>query len=269
MNSFSNIEIVNFDHFENEDELNIQYNFNLDSNCEMNFISNFITDRNETNSSDNFPDNRSCSAFSDFGLHSYSCNNSVLGDQLTLTDNFKAFNLNDSLSQCEKESCNSYSYKPSDSKNILIGKTNNSKQSLESSYDLENIEYECIGKNVVVVDNEEILTKKWIDFTNKKKSKSSKNLEEKMKDFNYPIKDYMENCEEANEKDGIKEKLKLYKCTFESCMKAYKSKENLTLHFKNIHLKEKPYTCKFCKATFSHRNGNLNIIFILISFFVG
>jgi hypothetical protein len=47
----------------------------------------------------------------------------------------------------------------------------------------------------------------------------------------------------------------VYKCTHEGCDKAYKSKENLTLHVKNIHLKEKPYSCGFCKAVFSHRNG--------------
>jgi hypothetical protein len=49
--------------------------------------------------------------------------------------------------------------------------------------------------------------------------------------------------------------VKLYKCTFKGCSKSYKSKENLTLHFKNIHLKEKPYSCRFCPSVFSHRNG--------------
>ena len=49
---------------------------------------------------------------------------------------------------------------------------------------------------------------------------------------------------------------KLFKCTYEECVKSYKSKENLTLHFKNIHLKEKPYSCKYCLSVFSHRNGN-------------
>ena len=254
MNSFSNIEIVNFDHFENEDELNNQFNFNLESNYEIKFVTNFITDRNETDSSDNFPDNRSFSAFSDFGLQTYSCNNSVLKDQLTFTDNFKAFNINDSLSQSEKESCYSFSYKPSDSEDILIvEKGKNDQYSLESSYDLENCEYECIGKNMVVVDNEEIQAKKWIDFNGRKKSESSKNLKEKMKEIKYSC----DNLEEVKEKNGNKVKLKLLKCTYQGCMKAYKSKENLTLHFRNIHLKEKPYNCKFCKAMFSHRNGNL------------
>lgn len=48
---------------------------------------------------------------------------------------------------------------------------------------------------------------------------------------------------------------RLFKCTEANCGKVYKSKENLTLHFKNIHLKEKPYGCKYCSALFSHRNG--------------
>lgn len=50
--------------------------------------------------------------------------------------------------------------------------------------------------------------------------------------------------------------IKSFPCTFEKCDKIYKSKENLTLHYKNIHLKEKPYSCKFCNSIFSHRNGN-------------
>ncbi len=49
--------------------------------------------------------------------------------------------------------------------------------------------------------------------------------------------------------------LKNFKC--EDCEKVYKSKENLTLHIKNIHLKIKPYSCKYCIAEFSHRNGSL------------
>ena len=48
---------------------------------------------------------------------------------------------------------------------------------------------------------------------------------------------------------------KLFSCNFEECEKVYKSKENLILHHKNIHLKEKPYSCNFCESHFSHRNG--------------
>jgi hypothetical protein len=51
--------------------------------------------------------------------------------------------------------------------------------------------------------------------------------------------------------------IKLFKCNYEDCPKSYKSKENLTLHIKNIHLKEKPYSCRYCSSVFSHRNGIL------------
>jgi hypothetical protein len=51
-------------------------------------------------------------------------------------------------------------------------------------------------------------------------------------------------------------KVRLYKCDYEGCEKVYRSKENMTLHFKNVHLKLKPYKCRFCTSTFSHRNGN-------------
>lgn len=48
---------------------------------------------------------------------------------------------------------------------------------------------------------------------------------------------------------------KIFKCGLITCLKEYKSKENLILHFKNKHLKEKPYICQFCNAEFTHRNG--------------
>ena len=53
---------------------------------------------------------------------------------------------------------------------------------------------------------------------------------------------------------------KTFTCPDQECGKVYKSKENLTLHYRNIHLKEKPYNCKFCTAVFSHRNGKINLI---------
>jgi hypothetical protein len=71
-----------------------------------------------------------------------------------------------------------------------------------------------------------------------------------------------ENCRElVNTKSELEdhyskhEKIRLYKCEFEGCEKVYRSKENMTLHFKNIHLKLKPYKCRFCASLFSHRNG--------------
>lgn len=50
-------------------------------------------------------------------------------------------------------------------------------------------------------------------------------------------------------------KSKEFKCEIDGCSKVYKSKENLTLHIKNIHLNLKPYKCRFCPSLFSHRNG--------------
>jgi aspartate carbamoyltransferase regulatory subunit len=53
----------------------------------------------------------------------------------------------------------------------------------------------------------------------------------------------------------------LYKCEVEGCTNTYRTKENLRLHYKNIHLKMKPYKCSYCELQFSHRNGNYNIIY--------
>lgn len=59
--------------------------------------------------------------------------------------------------------------------------------------------------------------------------------------------------------------IKNFKCTVKNCNKEYKSKENLKLHYKNIHLKQKPYKCQYCIAFFSHRNGKNKIyLFLLI-----
>jgi uncharacterized Zn-finger protein len=56
---------------------------------------------------------------------------------------------------------------------------------------------------------------------------------------------------------------KLYKCEYGDCSKAYKSKENLNLHFRNKHLGEKPYQCRFCFSRFSHRNGKFKILIMI------
>jgi hypothetical protein len=50
---------------------------------------------------------------------------------------------------------------------------------------------------------------------------------------------------------------RVFICPVDNCGKIYKSKENLVIHNKNIHLKIKPYKCKYCKSHFSHRNGKL------------
>ena len=71
-----------------------------------------------------------------------------------------------------------------------------------------------------------------------------------------------ENCDKSFDYRWILERhvnshfcFKLYKCEYEDCKQAYKSKENLNLHFRNKHLGEKPYPCRFCTLRFSHRNG--------------
>lgn len=50
---------------------------------------------------------------------------------------------------------------------------------------------------------------------------------------------------------------KQHNCIYDNCKKAYRSKENLNLHIKNFHFKEKPYQCLYCPARFSHRNGRI------------
>jgi hypothetical protein len=60
-----------------------------------------------------------------------------------------------------------------------------------------------------------------------------------------------------NQEKKSKQK-RTFGCPDRDCGKVYKSKENLTLHYRNIHLKEKPYSCKYCSAEFSHRNGKIN-----------
>jgi hypothetical protein len=57
--------------------------------------------------------------------------------------------------------------------------------------------------------------------------------------------------------------LRKYKCEYSECGKRYKTKENLILHVRNIHLKEKPYQCVYCESKFSHRNGKYIFIIIL------
>jgi hypothetical protein len=69
-------------------------------------------------------------------------------------------------------------------------------------------------------------------------------------DNNFPI--------EIHDKKDSKIKISTkceFKCEYNGCGKVYKSKENLKLHTKNKHENFKPYKCRFCISTFSHRNG--------------
>ena len=60
-----------------------------------------------------------------------------------------------------------------------------------------------------------------------------------------------------NKKREAKNKNKkiFFACDFKNCEKEYRSRENLKLHVQNVHEQIKPYGCRFCDATFSHRNG--------------
>ena len=62
---------------------------------------------------------------------------------------------------------------------------------------------------------------------------------------------------ESQPQKTISKKTKEYKCTYDNCTKAYRSKENLMLHIQNVHKKQKPYKCSYCSIQFSHRNGRI------------
>ena len=80
-------------------------------------------------------------------------------------------------------------------------------------------------------------------------STSIENLNEKKSDKN-------ENIKKRKKKKNKKKKKKKEKIIFKCyCGKQYNSKENYNLHYKNVHLKIKPYKCNFCEISFSHRNG--------------
>ncbi len=78
----------------------------------------------------------------------------------------------------------------------------------------------------------------------------------KMNELNDSGFEYISQCQNVVPQNIIKNSIsKEFKCDFEGCEKVYKSKENLKLHINNFHLHVKPYKCKFCMMTFSHRNG--------------
>lgn len=292
MNSCSNIEIVNFDNFDEEEEdcMKNLFNANSKDSCELYNLNNLLAnDRIETESSQDYTDNRSCSGYSDCYIAN-STSNSILTEQLNFSENFKCLDLNDdSFSINPRDnSYNSFSYTPL--KLNMRQKFGRSSlySSQENSINLENVEYECAdeNENIVLVEFEEIrkqkksvdgvkdknfkVHKKDYSYENKKiKNKKDKtSVDNKRSNLNDDSecnnqRDSFENNEDkkTNYSNGNKtdsNKLKLFKCSYAGCAKAYKSKENMILHMKNIHLKEKPYTCKFCNVSFSHRNGNLS-----------
>lgn len=180
----SNIEIVTFDNYDNEDENDCLYYIENHNNG-LNNINNFNIDKFDSEYLENLGDtsqdtNKSFSTWSDNSI-SNSCSTSLLGETIIFSENFKNLNINESYSQYEKILNNSFSYNASNSTKFKL-------MLEESSNQLEN-------------------------------------------------------------------KKLFYDCFYEGCKKIYKSKENLNLHIKNIHLKEKPYVCKYCPAQFSHRNG--------------
>lgn len=71
----------------------------------------------------------------------------------------------------------------------------------------------------------------------------------------FKIENFIDGDTKMKNRRKTKLAIKQYKCQWLGCKKEYKSKENLTLHTKNIHFKIKPYKCRFCIMEFSHRNG--------------
>jgi len=184
VNSFSNIELINFENLNNDNENFAQ---ELNTYFNMNYLNDFIQHNNDYEHVDIYPENYFLSQQNNISnltdspplrKQNTSCNSSQMNEQIT----------------CYSEGMN---------------------------YQLD-----------VVTPNE--------------------------KPFVCPF----ENCEKSFKFKWILERhsnshksIKIFVCDHSGCTKAYKSKENLSLHYKNIHLREKPYSCKFCPSLFSHRNG--------------
>ena len=89
------------------------------------------------------------------------------------------------------------------------------------------------------VDNNEYIGKK-----------RNKDMKQKTKQISINIK--LKEVQTKNKVTVINSKA--YKC---ECGKIFSTEENQRLHFINIHLHEKPYSCSFCGEGFSHRNGRI------------
>ncbi len=193
MNSISNIQIINFEEFNQEEK-----SMDLEKNLNINYMNNFLIEKYDSEYSEGNEMNSYDSSFimsiseinSNFSSVNMSLNdsgnNSNFGDLTSCSENNKSSNLNYSFNDLEKVTNHSFSF---------LRRTNKFQLNLEN------------------------------DATKSNPSHNSSSS-------------------------------KYFPCTFEGCEKVYKSKENLTLHYRNIHLKERPYSCKFCNSLFSHRNGN-------------
>jgi len=114
------------------------------------------------------------------------------------------------------------------------------------------------------IEEEEDDSELKIDKNKKKKDEKKTKKEEKERKFECRY----EGCDKKFSLKWILNRhinshflFKMFRC--EICGKAYKSKENMQLHFTNKHLGIKPYKCIYCEKSFSHRNGK----FFLFYFF--
>ena len=129
--------------------------------------------------------------------------------------------------------------------NFLIKKEpnlNNNTNINNKSNNLNNLDNKMSNlksKKISKVDNNELLCKKRSKETQPKTKQMSLNI--KLKEM------------QAKNKVTIINSKK-YKC---ECGKIFCTEENQRLHYINIHLHEKPYSCNFCGEGFSHRNGKI------------
>jgi len=56
-------------------------------------------------------------------------------------------------------------------------------------------------------------------------------------------------------KKKINKNLRFFICLF--CLKIYKTKENVLIHYKNIHTFKKAYKCEYCNNSYCYRNGKI------------
>lgn len=118
---------------------------------------------------------------------------------------------------------------------------------------------ECtITESSIEIDNEnqeeikELEGKKKIFSVHREKRENSKNM---TSSHSLNLSEQFKFKERTLHRKNKSQASKNFKCHFTQCDKSYRSKENLTLHIKNIHMGIKPYKCRMCESVFSHRNG--------------